>query len=331
MTSSLTNTMNITSTPEPSQCYDKCLYSFNYPNSNFCTFTNMDQQYFNLSYNNSTTNPPANFNSVDYTVDRVCIYFPSLHNFNNVPVSGEIVIYHTGTDATKLNVCIPLNVDGGTSSPLLNNIFNEVISNQYTDNDPHDLSLDVDYNLNDFVKYAPYYYYYDNEVNFIVYGLNDGILVTKNVYETIITTLITKPYQPFQSISYLSYNDRGPYNTAGDEIYIDCQPVDSDGNLLIDKSNKDFYKNFGIGPESKTMNIIFFSIFIVTLIFLMIIYATGFTWKKLSNTGTGSIQTVVNHITSSSTTTSPISTTNTLLSRNFELGFDGIAKFLGFA
>jgi hypothetical protein len=158
MTSSLTNTMNITSTPTPIRCYEYCLYSFNYPNSNFCTFTNVNQQYFYLSYNNSTTNPPANFNNIDYSVDRVCIYFPSLHNFNDSPASGEIVIYHTGTDGTKLNVCIPLNVNGGTSCPLLNNIFNEIISNQYTDNDPHDLSLDVDYTLNNFVKYAPYYY-----------------------------------------------------------------------------------------------------------------------------------------------------------------------------
>ena len=331
MTSSLTNTMNITDAYQDTKCYEKCLYSFNYPNSNFCTFTNVNQQYFNLSYTNSSTNPPANFKETDYTVDRVCIYFPSLHNFNNSPASGEVVIYHSATDGTKLNVCIPLIVDGGISCPLLNNIFNEIISNHYTDNDPHTLSLDIDYTLNDIVKYAPYYYYLDNNTNFIVYGIENGIFITKSVNDSITSTFIKTPYQPFQIISYVSYNDKGPYNTAGNEIFIDCQPVDKDGNLLIDKSNKDFYKSYDIGPQSITMSIIFGCIFVAIIILIAVMYLTKSFVNNTNKLKTSATNTAAAAAAAAAPpTTSPIGTNNTVLSRNFVLGLDGIAKFLGF-
>ena len=329
MTSILTNTMNITNNPVPIKCYEKCLYSFNYPNSNHCTVTNMDHQYFKLDYNNSSTNSPANFNNIEYTVDKICIYFPSLHNFNNNPVSGEIVIYHGGNDGTKLNVCIPLNVDGGTSCPLLNNIFNEIINNQITDSDPHDLSLDQDYNINAFVKYAPYYYYVDNNINFIVYGLNDGILITKDVYDSITSILITEKYQQFPYISNLNYNEKGPYNTGGDEIYIDCQPVDQDGTLLIDKSNKDFYKNFNIINPSNPVNIILISIFCVLIIFLIVIYIVRSIGN--SNVSQNTSQTFFSQFIKrkdENTTKSSLNTTNTIFSRGLIKGLNGIVENL---
>jgi hypothetical protein len=330
MTSSLTNTMNITDADQYIKCYDKCLYSYNYPNSNFCTFTNVNQQYFNLSYTNSSTNPPANFYDTDYNVDRVCIYFPSLHNFNNYPASGEVVIYHSATDGTKLNVCIPLIVDGGTSCPLLNNIFNEIISNHYTDNDPHTLSLDIDYTLNDIVKYAPYYSYVDNNTKFVVYGIDNGIFITKSVNDSITSTFIKTPYQPFQTISYVTYNNKGPYNTGGNEIFIDCQPVDKEGNLLIDKSNKDFYKMYDIGPQSITMTIIFSCILFALIILVVVMYLTKNYAKKVSEIKVATTNAAA-AAAAAPPTTSPIGTNNTILSRNFELGFDGIARFLGFS
>jgi len=324
MSSILTNTMNITDNPLPTKCYEKCLYSFNYPNSNHCTVTNIDNQYFKLDYNYSTTNSPATFNNIDYTVEKICIYFPSLHNFNNSPVTGEIVIYHGGNDGTRLNVCIPLNLDGGIPCPLLNDIFNEIINNQITDSNPHDLSLDQDYNINAFVKYAPYYYYLDNNTNFIVYGINDGILITKDVYDSI-KSLITKTYQQFPYISNLNYNEKGPYNTGGDEIYIDCQPVDEDGTLLIDKSNKDFYKNFGIINPSNTVNIILVSIFCALLVFLLVIYiVSSFGNSTVSQSFMSNFVKQFNE----NITKSSLNTTNTILSRGLIDGLDGIVKDL---
>ena len=279
MSSLLTNTMNIINNPPPHKCYEKCLYSFNYPTSNYCTVTNIDKQYLKLDYNYSSTKSPVSFNNVDYTVTTIHIYFPSLHNFNDNPAAGEIIIYHGATNGNKLNVCIPLNVTSGSPCPLLNNILNEIISHQIVDNQPHDLSLDQDYNINSFVKYAPYYYYLDDKTNYVVYGLNDGILITNDVLNSI-KLIITKPYQQLPYISDLNYNEKGPYNDAGDDIYIDCQPVDSEGNLLIDKSNKDYYKNFVIGGgESSSVSIIIISVFIAVILFFIVI----FTFRSFGN------------------------------------------------
>jgi hypothetical protein len=271
--------MNIINNPPPHKCYEKCLYSFNYPTSNYCTVTNIDQQYLKLDYNYSSTKSPVSFNNVEYTVSNIHIYFPSLHNFNDNPASGEIIIYHGATNGSKLNVCIPLNVNSGSPCPLLNNILNEIISHQIVDNQPHDLSLDVEYNINSFVKYSPYYYYLDDKTNYIVYGLNDGILITNDVL-TSIKLIVTKSYQQLPYISDLNYNEKGPYNDAGDDIYIDCQPVDSEGNLLIDKSNKDYYKSFIIGGgESSSVSIIIISVFIAVILFFIII----FSFRSLGN------------------------------------------------
>jgi hypothetical protein len=275
----LTNTMNIVNNPPPSKCYEKCLYSFNYPISNYCTVTNIDQQYLKLDYNYSTTKTAVTFNNVEYKVSNICIYFPSLHNFNDSPASGEIIIYHDATNGNKLNVCIPLNVTSGTPCPLLNNIFNEIISHQIIDNQPHDLSLDQDYNINSFVNYSPYYYYLDNKTNYVVYGLNNGILITNDVL-TSIKRIITKPYQQLPYMTDLNYNEKGPYNDVGDDIYIDCQPVDSEGNLLIDKSNKEYYKGFTIGlGESSSVSITIISVFIAIILFFIVI----FSFRSLGN------------------------------------------------
>ena len=144
---------------------------------------------------------------------------------------------------------------------------------------PHDLSLDMEYNINSFVKYSPYYYYLDDKTNYIVYGLNDGILITNDVL-TSIKRIITKSYQQLPYIRDLNYNEKGPYNDAGDDIYIDCQPVESEGNLLIDKSNKEYYKNFIIGGgESSSVSIIVISVFIAVILFFIVI----FSFRSLGN------------------------------------------------
>ena len=270
--SALTNSMNITNNPPATKCYEKCLYSYNYPNCSVCSVRIGDSKSFYLSYDISTSNAPVTFNNVDYNVQHIEIYFPSLHYFNNSPTSGELIIYHNGSNGTNLNVCIPIDIASGTPCPLLNNIFNEINSRQLGKNETIELSLDKEYTINSFVKYAPYFYYLDNKINYVVYGLTDGILITQNILTSmnnILKDTISAP--SLQYISNLSYNDKGPYNSAGDEIYIDCQPVDSDGNLLIDKYNKDFYKNFNIGSSSSNVSIIVISVLVAIVLLFIII------------------------------------------------------------
>ena len=324
MNSFLSHTMNIVNNPPPQKCYEKCLYSFNYPQSNNCTITNVDKQYLNLDYNYSSTKNPVSFNNVEYIVSNIRIYFPSLHNFNDNSASGEIIIYHTSTNGNKLNVCVPLNVNAGIPCPLLNNILNEIISHQITDNQSHDLSLDQEYTINSFVKYAPYYYYIDDDkTNYIVYGINDGILITDNILNSI-KLIISKPYQQLPYISELNYNEKGPYNNIGDEIYIDCQPVDSEGNLLIDKTNKNYYKNFNIGGgETSSISITAISVVLSVLLLFIVIFLFR-SFGSISQSGNK--QSI--SISSDSNNKTPLGSSNTKFARYFIDKLNQIEKAL---
>jgi len=88
------------------QCDYKCAYSFNYGTSN--SIATNQGEYLSLSYENKST-PPVKYNSAEYRVDNVRIYFPSLHTFNGRQTDGELIIEHTPvTTGNKLLVCVPI-------------------------------------------------------------------------------------------------------------------------------------------------------------------------------------------------------------------------------
>jgi hypothetical protein len=279
--------MNIPNDPTTAgTCDGKCIFSFNYPTSNTCNVKNIEGKYFQLRY--ETPKFSVICYEVEYVARYVDICFPSRHLFNDNFVKGEIVIYHDAEGYKELYICIPFdNQIDAPQSNLLNNILNEIYSyHVINDNQQYQLSLDQDYNLNSFVKYEPYYYYEngDNE-KYMVYGLDKGFSVSTNLI-TSIMNLLPNAFDSRYSDAYptktgLSFNKNGPTNSDGDDIYIDCQPVDEEGNLLIDKYDN---KNFNIGGNKSAMTTVILNICgAVMLLFAMFLFIWIFYKNKNKN------------------------------------------------
>jgi hypothetical protein len=276
------NIMNIPSTTtNVNQCNEVCSFSFNYQTSYTCQVENKNGQYFNLTYNNSTNS--VYFQNENYTVSNIQIYLPSRHYFNNTPLKGEIVIAHRSNTSKLLYICIPFDDQiNASESPLLNNILSEIIDKQIIyDNQQHQLNLQQEYNLNSFVKYEPYYYYIGNKNNsefFIVYQPSNGFRISTDLLNNV-KKLLNSPYPPYPYIQDLYYNNNGPIASSGDDIYIDCQPVDEDGNLLIDKY--DNINIIGIGGNNNVSYIILYSC--VGGIILIILFYFIYKFNKTNN------------------------------------------------
>jgi hypothetical protein len=233
------NIMNIQLNKVTGKCDEKCMFKYNYNTSPTCIATNQTD-FFSLSYD-KYSKPPVTFNNSEYNVVSISLYFPSVHYFNHSYSDGEIVILHKCDSNGKfLKVCLPLSNNSGSPSNLLNNILNRISTLHISSGYSSDLKLDVEYNLNNIVKYEPFYYYYDKNNNDIIcYGLSNAIYVSSDLTDTI-KNLITKPSETslFTKVSNLFYNKQGPVKYDGDEIYIDCKPVNNSGTEEILFDNK---------------------------------------------------------------------------------------------
>jgi carbonic anhydrase len=244
------NIMNIpspTNLADVNECNEKCSYSFNYLTSYTCKVQNVNGEYFKLNYDTNTTS--VTFNSQEYVVRDVNIYFPSRHSFNNdnyIP-DGEIVIRHVSGNKT-LYICIPIDTTLDVESDLLNEILNEISNLQISKNDIQTLNLDEDYNLSYFVKYnKPFFYYNSNNEtnNYIVYSFGNGYKISTNNKEILKSLLSNSTnVSPFSSVAELSYNKTGAVSNNSDDIYIDCQPVDEYGNISPAYSEDDDEPSF---------------------------------------------------------------------------------------
>ena len=253
------------------KCDEKCMFKYKYTTSPTCLATNNTTN-FSLSYDKSST-PPVTFNNTDYQVELISLYFSSVHYYNGSSTEGEIVITHKSVSAGKyLMVCLPLSTKNGFPSDLLNNILNQIYSIQNGDQD--NIKPDVDYNLNDIVRDTPYYYYNDeNNYDIICYGLSNGIYVPTNLIDNIKNgpSTIANPTttEMFPKVKTLFYNAKGPTKFNNDEIYIDCNPVNSSGHeQILFENGKNNFETTSLpkAPQNMTLlEIIGIFLFIICL------------------------------------------------------------------
>jgi hypothetical protein len=282
------NIMNIQLKKVTGKCDEKCIFKYNYNTSPTCIATNKTDL-FSLSYDKASK-LPVTFNNSEYNVVSINLYFHSVHYFNGSFSDGEIVILHKCDSNGKfLAICIPLSNQSGSPSNLLNNILNRIATLHITAGYSSDLKLDVEYNLNNIIKYDPFYYYYDkNNVDIICYGLTNAIYVSSDLTD-IMKSLITEPSETslFPSVSYLFYNKQGPIKYDGDEIYIDCKPVNNSGteDILFDKSGENIstydpkYSTSGSSPKNMTL----LEIMGIFLFVILLFVAGTNIYRKVSN------------------------------------------------
>jgi len=285
------------------KCDLKCAYNFKYPNSS-CTATNRGD-YISLSYD-ATSTSPVTYNAVGYNVQEIRLYVPSLHTFNGSHAVGEIMIIHVSNKGTKpLLVCVPLTEGNSSSSEatfILSSIVTAMASNAPSEGETTNVNMN-NFTMDAFVPKKPYFSYtaiqpYQpcvGDVDLIVFtplmakcSIDSGTLNKLN-------TIISENSYTTKTGPLLFFNEKGPGSSVGDEIYIDCKPVNQSAEeTMITQSTESSSSSFSFSSPSVSidMNSILdspaFQIFLASLLFIFILLVFSVVTKAFSGGGSKS-------------------------------------------
>lgn len=233
-------------------CKGKCDYSFFYQNTSGYV-KNYNKEYLLVNIQDNTL---STFNSNSYQFEEIRIYSPSLHTYGGTKADGEFLIIHKNINGPdKLIVSIPL-IKGGNITQSSNDIKNMInIAAQSGVNQSSELN-GMTINLNDYIPKTNYYFYRGTLpyscgsgvlVNYVVFSKNirnssinipEGILnKLNNIIENQIVEIKPTPDEFGKSKGPPSLNGA----SSGGDIYIDCQPVGEDGELLVNTSKSSMF------------------------------------------------------------------------------------------
>ena len=263
--------INISSSNVSGKCDLKCSYTFKYPESNITAKNNGIQ--INLTYDNNTV-APVLYNDQKYTVTTVYITCPSVHIFNGITASAELIIVHTPVlGGNDLYVAIPIISSNNLSnaSTVITEIIDTVSTSAPADGDSTNLNI-TGFTLQDIVPNKPFFSYIDtNNNNWIVFGITLAIALNS----TTLTTL-SQIIQPNGMTTYgggLFFNSSGPNTTSsiGDGIYISCQPTGSseEETGVTYNKNQTSYDLFSSPIVQEVMQV-FVYIIIILIAFILI-------------------------------------------------------------
>jgi carbonic anhydrase len=236
--------INISTTANVLSCEIFCEYMHQYKDS-ACTVTQFPN-YLKLSYD-ATTSAAVTFNKEGYNVREINIYAPSIHTYNGSTADAEMLIIHDGA-GKKLIVSLPLVQSNGTASSA--KILDEIItkySSTFDKTKTNDSQLVnvSNYNLENFVPSAPYYFYMggapfspcDGQYSFLVFDKTKSPVTINSATLAKLTGMIAPSGIKAVTRSDYYYNTSGPNVKPGsggnkDEIYIECNPTGEDGEIL---------------------------------------------------------------------------------------------------
>lgn len=249
-----TGSIDITSTR--SNCAGQCQLIYNYEIGNVSTQFHSD---YIIIQPTSLGDKPVTYKGIgtdsgqisgDFTVKDIRLYKPSLHKYEGKHLPAELIIFHNHkTGGQDLLISIPISSDSSkvTNQPNAHNQLSEIIDNIHIGGQIHGLNFD----LNKFIPKQEYYIYYapsplddqicSNVTNIIfderfamylsqnkldklpIYSLtnNDAVKNVNTVIEPFIEGLESSGTAPIQGTKQ-GIND----------IYIDCKPVGSSGNVI---------------------------------------------------------------------------------------------------
>lgn len=239
----LINTSNV--------CDIACSLSFKYNDSSIIA-KNENGSYLSIQYE-ITGDSKLTFNSDPYDANEIRIYIPSLHTYNGKRADAEILINHNGNNNKHLLISIPIENKGFLSSSgiTLARIVNDMVKhriNNFTDPLP---ITQYTLNLNSIVPEKPYFYYegcsnnsnFFTNINVKIVAFNkskdintSGSIYVDDEFMKNLSALLTNPnnISPVSIQSdELYYNMNGPQNAKKDNIYIDCQPTNEEGDVLM--------------------------------------------------------------------------------------------------
>lgn len=226
-------------------CDLKCAYNFTYGNSN-CNISN-EQNFVKLSYDKQSDAKSIRYNTINMHVQEVRIYSPSLHKYQGQHADAELLILHGG-NGTNLIVSVPIMAGSKTSKggSLLNDIIEQGLPRITNLGESATIGVD-NYNLDSIVPKKPFFSYSgtllyapcSGQYNYIVFDRVHAVNISQESLQQLrnVISPLTAPIRDTEPF----YNKLGP-NTGGNadsEIYIECNPTGSDGEILLYNSGAD--------------------------------------------------------------------------------------------
>jgi len=236
-----TSPINITKNTD-SKCDLKCEYSFKYPTTNLQVANRGGYLAFRTD---PSPDPPVVYNANKYDVKEFRLYGPSLHTYGGKHAQCELIIVHNNLNGSgNLLVCIPLTVSEASSTvSLFDNIINQVAVIANSAGEQTTLNLPT-FSLNNIVPKKPYYSYTgtlpyspcNGNYSYIVFDKQYAIKISIRSLVKLSKIISAQTYDTHEVKGGLYYNESGPKiykNTIGDDIYIECKPTGSEGEVII--------------------------------------------------------------------------------------------------
>lgn len=238
--------INIQANRVSGECYLKCLYEINYPSTPSVVVSNQNNDYLLIKPNGLGSNA-VTYNDATMSVMEVRLYQPSLHTYDGVHADAEIVITHQGS-GKKLAVCIPVS-QIGKSQPGINKNLEALISavsDQASKAGMSTTTLSLkNFSLNNLIPTSPFYSYtaslpyspFTAPYDLIVFPIGASLSISSNS-QMILSKVLQPSNIPIKPNQFLYINEKGPIRPGDgeDQIYIDCQPVGSEGEVLVEES-----------------------------------------------------------------------------------------------
>jgi hypothetical protein len=227
----------------------------------------------------------------------------------------ELLIFHDGGVSDKLVVSIPYQSGSGSSdytssktgSQVLENIINDYYklspsppssSSSSSSSNPQNLNI-TNFNLNNFIPKAKYYYYVGTELpnlglctqqnitKYVLFDLSKGGQYISSDAISKIQSLIKNPsaFPVVKNTLYKSAKFPNSNSSAAksDEIYIDCNPTGSEGEQIYtpaDTSSTELSSINNLLDGLKNSGIVQFLVSIILSIIVIFAIKKAFFTKK---------------------------------------------------
>ena len=259
-----------------STCDLKCKYSFKYPLSNLYLTNKGGFLYITPELFHDH---PVTYNSNKYNVKELRLYNKSLHTYGGKNADAELLIIHHNINGSDiLIVSIPIVI--GSANPKSINIFDTILSEvaKTANSVGKKTSLNnVNFTLDQLIPMKPYYSYngtlpyspFNGVISYIVFNIDNAISMSSSAYKSF-SNIISESTSQINSVKNgLYYNKKGPDSSSkSDEIFIECLPTGSSGEVLIEKSKSTETMFNNVSMNNIVNNKIFQGIFITFLIIL---------------------------------------------------------------
>ena len=279
-------------------CTEKCKLIYDFKSTNISVTNKGD--YLSISPSDKTSTPVTysstnsgtckNGGEGKFKVQEIRVYCAkpsgSLHTYAGTRAIGEVILYLSNmTGSGDLIICIPISSGGGVlpkATSELSSIIQNSLQTANRAGETTGLIKGINLNLNNFIPQGSGFYSYtatlpfspcSNCVNYVVYSPPDTIGLPNTIIDSLITIIGTAStnvkLSSQQNIGY-AYNQKGAIFGSNDEdIVIDCQPIGSDGEILISEP-KSGSSNILLGLSPDTIASIKQVLLIIGIIMLSI-------------------------------------------------------------